>query len=199
MSAINGLGNNSALFTVSRQNPNAVSTDSTSSGGSTTYVSSSAAVGSPSDGGGGTQLVSQGGGHHHHHHGNQQLFEKIKSAVTSALQSSSSNGASDPNKAVEDAIAQVLKENGVGGATAGGTPAAGSAPGNEASSGGASGAANGSDSRQAFSQLLQSYGIDSDQFRNDLRTAFQNAKQGDADPGAALQSIPAGAVFSTET
>ena len=51
------------------------------------------------------------GRHHSHGHGHAYglMFKKIEAAVTSALQAAQSDAAADPNKVIEDAIAQVLK------------------------------------------------------------------------------------------
>lgn len=125
-------------------------------------TSSTAAVqaGSDPDGDGGK--VHSG----HHHGGHGALFKQIQSAVSSALQSTDQSGSStDVNQAIQNAIEGVLKGN--GGATAG-DPTASTAPS----------ASQPADvqSSNAFSQLLQSHGIDLQQFRADFQAALQSVQ-----------------------
>jgi hypothetical protein len=124
--------------------------------------------------------------HHHHHHGGGQFFAKIQAAVTTALQSAQSNGASDPNQIVQNAIESVLKGNSDGSADESGEQSI--AP-TDAS---ASGTVDPHAAREAFFQTLQSYGVDPQQFHQDFLTAIQDAHNGNADPSTAFKSFPPG-------
>jgi hypothetical protein len=137
------------------------------------------------------------GGHHHHHHGHGQTAQQIQNAVTSALQSTQGDFSSDPNTVIQDAIEKVLKNAGAGGTGATGAngqpttadPAA--SPATDPSSA----SANATSSRQAFGQLLQSFGVDPQQFHNDFLAAIRDAQNGHVNSGTALQSFPPGSVI----
>lgn len=140
------------------------------------------------DGDGSTQGV---GGGHYHHHGGGEFFQQIQSAVTSALQSAqSSDLSSDPNQVIQNAIAQVIKlyqsgANSTADQTASNgtpSPADGKGP-----------AANG-----AFAQLLQSNGVDPQQFQQDFLSAIQSAQSGQsADAASVFSSFPSGSAVDT--
>ena len=148
---------------------------------------------------------------HHHHHGGGggQFFQKIESAVSSALQSAQSNGSSDPNKVVEDAIASVLKQGRPGGqpggpdgtpgtpGTPGGTPPAGQDGGTSTTAPAGGQAGDASAARQAFEQLLQSHGIDAQQFHDDFAAAIRDARGGNPNPATAFKSFPPGLSVDT--
>ncbi len=134
------------------------------------------------------QQAAQGTHGHHHHHGQGgAFFQQIQAAVTQALQSAKSDGSSDPNQVVQDAIAKVLQAHGAAGQ-------AGSASSNQSAPTGGTGSTSqdGDASRQAFMQLLQANGIDPQQFHNDFLAAIQNARGGQVDPSTAFKSFPTG-------
>jgi hypothetical protein len=137
------------------------------------------------------------GGHHHHHHGSGSL-KQIQDAVTSALQTAQSTGsATDPNKIVEDAIAQILK-NGTSSSSTSGTQLTDSDP-----DGAANPAATGStgtsqnSNTQAFFSTLQSLGISPNQFQQDFLAAIKDAQGGQVNPATAFQSVPLGTAVDT--
>lgn len=123
---------------------------------------------------------------HHHHHGAHGLRSQIETAVTDALKSS--DGKTDPNKVVQDAIASVFAKIQQG-STAGSTTLSTAATSQTA---GAS-----STDRQAFAQLLQSYGIDPQQFRQDMQSAMQSSNGGSVDFSKLFRSFPAGSGVDT--
>ena len=147
----------------------------------------------------------QGAGQHHHHHGGGGMFKKVEDAVTSALQSAQADPSADPNKVIEDAIAKVLK----GGATdstssATSTTSAVQPTASDPDGDGDTGAsgANGVSSsvgsgRQAFLQMLQSMGVDPQQFHKDFLAAIQDAQGGTVNTGTAFQSFPPGSTVDT--
>jgi hypothetical protein len=174
----------------------------------TTATASTATQGTTDDSGTSSQAVS--GGHHHHHHGGGggggSLFSEIQSAVSTALQSAQTNGsASDPNKVVEDAIAQVIKnhQNGASGTQNQTSPSATDPDGDgdtAAASTGSTGSTNstGSTDRSTFDQLLQSNGIDPQQFQKDFLSAVQTAQNGgSADASDVFSNFPPGSVVDT--
>jgi len=115
-----------------------------------------------------TPAPTQGG-----HHG---LMSKIESAVIQALQSSPASSTSNPNQVIQNAISQVLD----------GTNSTQSTTNTD------------DDSLQStFLQTLQQYGVDPQQFRQDLLTAMQNSAGGTMTPGNASQYFPAGSLLNT--
>ena len=170
---------------------------------------SSPGVSDTSSGTGSTQKAQ---GHHRHRGGG--LLKSIQDAVTSALQSTSADGstnstdgsATDLNKVIEQAIAQVFKQGPGGAGQAGkGTsaeegglpPGPPPAPPNAAAGDSnitSSSESSDSSGLQAFLQLLQSFGIDKQQFQNDLKAAIKDARGGQVEPSKIFKSIPAGAV-----
>ena len=180
MSSISGLGSSAQglySFIQSLSGSNQTSaTSATPSTGSTP----SAALG---------QVAGAGG--HHHHHGGGGAFKQIQDAVTTALQSSQKGGDSsaDPNKIIEDAIAKILQNNT---SASGGAPqGAGNANGDADGSAGSASAVNG----QSFQQLLQSFGVSPQQFRQDFLSAVKDAQGGQMNPATALQSFPVGSTL----
>lgn len=145
-----------------------------------TATSQSQAVGD--NGASGSSVQSPGYGARH------ALIAKIEAAVTTALQSSQSNASADPNQVIQNAIAQVLSGNASptqAAASTAQTQAAGQSPTDD-------------DSVQAtFLQTLQQFGIDPEQFRQDLFSALQNFKGGTAGANAASQLFPSGALLNT--
>ncbi|HEY7088767.1 MAG TPA: hypothetical protein VH518_11800 [Tepidisphaeraceae bacterium] len=124
------------------------------------------------------------GAHHHHHRFNSAQFAEIKDAVTSALQAAKDDPSADPNKAVEDAIAKALQ-----GGTSDTAPTANQpADTNPA----VASSTVPSDAKQAFGQLLQSYGVSAQQFHQDFLAAMKDAQAGNVDPSTALKSFPPG-------
>ena len=142
--------------------------------------------------------VSGAGEHHHHPHGGGGMFQKIESAVTTALQSAQAGGNSDPNKVIEDAIAKVFGQQGAGTSPAGTTAESGLGPdgdGNTDAPGKAD--SDGNSARQAFLQTLQSLGVSPEQFHSDFLAAIQQAKGGEMNVATAMQSLPPGSTVDT--
>lgn len=138
-----------------------------------------------------------GGAHHRHGHG--EMFSKIESAVTSALQSAQANGSSDPNKVIQDAIAKVFQNAGNASST-GSQQAGGSNPdadGDTDASGASAADASSSSAHQAFLQTLQSLGVSPQQFHADFLAAIKDAQNGQVDPAAAMKSFPPGSTVDT--
>ncbi len=141
------------------------------------------------------------GAGHHHHGGHGGMFKQIETAVTSAVQSAQSDG-TDPNQAVEQAIAKVFKDNGITPPTqtAGGTSGDNTTPTAAAGATGTNAPSQStSDSdpaRQAFLAALQSVGIDPQQFHQDLLAAIQDAQNGQA-TSASSKSLPMGMSLDT--
>lgn len=106
----------------------------------------------------------------------------LLNTIASALQSA--NSSSDPNKVIEDTVAKLLAGNGTAAGT-NGTDADGDSDGSAPTSGQTSGA-------QSFAQLLQSHGVDFQQFRADLLAAVKDAQNGQVNPGTALKSFAPG-------
>ena len=188
MSAGNIGGSGTGLYQFLRS-ISANQTSPTSSTASTTASTATSAT-APDSSSTSTQGAAVHHGHKGHGGGGGAMFKKIEDAVTSALQSAQSDGSSssDPNQTIEDAISKVL--NGASSSTdpsQTSTDADGDNDGTQAANG------NDSASRQAFFQTLQQYGIDPQQFRQDLMSAFQQAKNGGtADPSTAFKSFPPG-------
>lgn len=133
--------------------------------------------------------------HHHHHGGGGKLQSQIESAVTSALQNS--NGSTDPNQIIQNAIATVLQANGSGqtnstsASQTGGTITV--APPSSDPSATVTDA-----QQQQFNQLLQSYGVNPQQFQADFKAAFQNTQGNNApDFPTMFSSFPPGSAIDT--
>ncbi|HZZ43325.1 MAG TPA: hypothetical protein VFE58_10335 [Tepidisphaeraceae bacterium] len=160
---------------------------STSSTSSTLATSAASAIGATT-GTTSSSAIQGAGGHHGHHGGGGGMFKKLESAVTDALQSAQSDGSTDdPNQTIEDAITKVL--NGSTSSTSSSTdPSATTDPTTTSTS-----STDDAASRQDFFNTLQQYGIDPQQFKSDLMSAMQQAKNGgQADPSAAFKSFPPG-------
>jgi len=135
---------------------------------------------------------------HHHHHGQGGSFKQIEDAVTSALQSAQSGGSSsEPNKVIEDAIAKVFSQNGSALSTqpTNGQATASDSDGDHDASGKADNAAN--SATQTFLQTLQKFGVDPQQFHQDLLAAIKDAQNGQANPSSVFQNFPPGSTVDT--
>jgi hypothetical protein len=146
-------------------------------------------------------LLSLIGGHHgHHHHSAGGISSQLESAITSALQnangttgSTSSTGSTDStdaNSVITNAIASFLQSsaNGTTNTTSGtDSSATGSTSGTP------------TDPQSAFLQLLQSNGVDPQQFHADLFSAIQTAQQNgtQVDFSKVFSSFPPGSVVDT--
>ena len=136
------------------------------------------------------------GGHHHHHGGGGggAFFSKIQSAVTSALQQAQSGDATDPNQAIQNAIASVMEG---GNSSADGT-ATSTDPSATDPNAAATASSDPQQSQIAFFQTLQQFGVDPQQFHQDFLAALQDAQQnGNADPSSVFGSFPPGTAVDT--
>jgi hypothetical protein len=139
------------------------------------------------------------GGHHHGHGG---LFKKIESAVTTALDAAKSDPSADPNKVVQDAIAKVFQDNGgappadAGGAN-GGPQSTSDADGDQHAARQGNGAVD--SARQAFTQTLQSFGVDPNQFHTDFLAAIQQVQSGGTSDSSSdlFKTFPPGSSVDT--
>jgi hypothetical protein len=182
--------------------------NSTSQPASTPTVSSTDGTTTTTDP---SAATSTGAVHHGHHHhggggggGKSGLMQQIQSAVTSALQSAKTDGSSDPNQIVEDAITKVLKNagNGAGGTSATGTSGTASAtdPDGDGDNDAGAGATSASSSaKDSFFQALQSVGIDPQQFHSDFAAAVKQVQAGGdaSDASTAFQNFPPGVMVDT--
>jgi len=131
---------------------------------------------------------------HHHHHGSGGSFGKIEQAVTSALQSAQSNSSEDPNTIIKDAIAKVLQSS----TTATSATTTSSATPADSDGDADTGATDQTDANgQGFTALLQSLGVNPQEFHSDFLAAVQAAQGGQVDPSTALQSFPPGTTVDT--
>ncbi len=134
----------------------------------------------------GTQGV-QGG---HRHHNGSDFFGKIQQTVVTALQAAKTSGSTeDPNQVVEDSIASLLKNMGVGANSAAGL-ADGNTNTNETGS-----AVSTASTQQAFQTLLQSEGISPQQFQADFLAAIKDAQNGSTNLAKAFSSFPMGTIL----
>jgi hypothetical protein len=124
-----------------------------------------------------------------HKHGGSQFFAKIQQTVTNALQAAKANGSTeDPNEIVQDSIASLLKNMGVGGSAAQTALAANSNTEETAT-------ADPATTQQTFETLLQSSGISPEQFQSDFVAAIQEAQGGAASPTSGIGSLLKGAIL----
>jgi hypothetical protein len=195
MSSLSITGNDQGLVQYYRQlagNAGAPSVAAPAAAASAAVSSTSAPAGDE---------VQKGSGGHHHGHGG--LFKKIESAVTSALEAAKSDPSADPNKVVEDAIAKVFKDNGgapAGGAEGGkGGPQSAGADADGDHDGGGQGDGGVNSARQAFTQTLQSFGVDPSKFHSDFLAAVQDAQGGGSSDssGDLFKSFPPGSNVDT--
>jgi hypothetical protein len=168
-----------------------------SSVGQTSQATSNPASASTQSSVGSSTQGASGG--HRHHRGAAAFFRQIQAAVTSALQSAQPGGTSsstDPDQVIQSAIAQVLKN--IQGTTTGTTSQSATSTAT-AASGTTSATENEISSAQSqFAQLLQSSGVDPQQFQNDFLGAIQSAQQGgSADPSSVLSNLPVGSLLDT--
>jgi hypothetical protein len=155
-----------------------------------------------------SQAATQQAQPHHHHHrdgGGGQFFSKLQSAVTTALQAAQSDGTTDPNQAIQNAIETVLKGQNNSSSS---DPANSTTPVTQpvdsttdstgdpttGSTTDASSAVDPQAARAQFFQTLQSYDVDPQQFHQDFVSAIQAARNGQVDPGTAFQSLPPGSL-----
>lgn len=192
MSSVSGIGGSAqSLYQFIQALSGNSSTSSASSTSSTTGTGATSAAQSIAQAaqsvGQVAQSISQAFHGHHHHHG---ALKQIQDAVTTALQSAQSSGSnSDPNKVVEDAIAQVLGNNNSAVSAIGGDGDGD----NDASGTSTSPAIN----TQNFFQTLQSFGVSPQQFQQDLLSAVKDAQNGTVNPSTAFQSFPTGSILNT--
>jgi hypothetical protein len=146
------------------------------------------------------QALKGAGGHRHRHGGGGggSAMKQIQDAVSTALQSAqSTNTSGDPNKIVEDAIAKVL-QNDPSSPTAAQQGATTAADADGDRDGSTTSSSTPATTGQTFNQLLQSFGISPDQFRQDFLSAVKDAQNGAANPAAtAFQSVPLGSTLDT--
>jgi len=133
--------------------------------------------------------------------GGSAFFQQIQSAVTSALQSAQSNSSTtDPNQLIQQAISQLFKnqQNSTTGNSSQ-TNVAASDPDRDGDKD-APGVADkdGSSTQSAFTQLLQSNGVNARQFQQDFLSAVQSAQNGgSSDVGSVLSTFPPGSLVDT--
>jgi hypothetical protein len=108
--------------------------------------------------------------------GHGAMIAKIESAVTQALQASQSNASADPNQVIQNAITQVL--NGTNA-----TPAPAGADDNSV--------------QATFAETLKQFGVDPQQFRQDLLSALQHVKGSATGTGTTSQFFPTGSLLNT--
>jgi hypothetical protein len=133
------------------------------------------------DGAAGTNPLFGGQAHKH------GLSTQLESAITSALQGSGgAAGSSDANQVIQQAITSFLTSA----AKSGTSGAAGSNTSSSQSAGS-------TDAQSVFSQLLQSNGVDADQFQQDLQSAVQSSQQSgqSIDFPSLFQNFPPGSAI----
>ncbi len=121
-------------------------------------------------------VPSPGYGPHH------ALMAKIEAAVTTALQSSQTNASADPNQVIQNAISQVLTANASSTQTAATTA---QTPTDDGST------------EATFLQTLRQFGIDPQQFHQDLVAALQSFKGGATGASIASLPFPSGSLLNT--
>src|ERR1700722_4639296 len=129
------------------------------------------------------------------------LFQQIHSAVTSGLQSAQSSGATaDPNKVIQNAIAQIFKnQQNIKSGNSSQTTVSGSDPDGDGDTDtpGVT-TSDASSTQSAFTQLLQSNGVDAQQFQQDFLSAIQTAQSGGSSKaGNVFSSFPPGSLVDT--
>ena len=121
-------------------------------------------------------------GKHHHNSG----FDKLLSAITSALQSSgsSSSNSTDPNQTITEALSKIFKNGSVQ-----------ATPDSDDTASQDSTESTDPASPANFLQTLKSFGVTAQQFQKDVTAALQSAQQsGSADLSAAFKSFPTGSI-----
>ena len=142
-------------------------------------------------------VPAESGPHQSHGHGQNLSFKRLQDAVTAALRSVQPGDTTDPNKVIEDTIAQYFSENGVTRGAHGLLGKASSIGRSGAASDSAQSATNDDSTHQAFIQTLQAVGVNSDQFRNDFFAAIKDAQGGQINAGTAFKSLPVGSAVDT--
>jgi hypothetical protein len=147
-------------------------------------------------------------------HGYGVMFRKLVAAVSSALEAAQANPAADPNQVLEQTMAEFLADNHIQppshrtgrklrAAEAEAQPAAEPSPEPEPEAALAETAPQPAPAPslayQGFMQMLRSYGIDPQQFRQDFYAALRQTRAGTVDPSAALQSFPPGTTIDAAT
>jgi hypothetical protein len=137
-------------------------------------------------------------------HDSGALFQAIQSAVASALQTAqSSTATTNPNQVIQSAIAQILKtqQSGNKNTSAQKNTTSNAPASNDPDKDGDTDAPGATDSDTAskqtnFAQLLQSNGVNAQQFQNDFRAAIQSARSGgSANPGSVFSGFPTGSTL----
>jgi hypothetical protein len=131
--------------------------------------------------------------------GGGALFQALQTAVASALQTAqSSSTTANSNQVIQSAIAQILKtqQNGAK-STSGQTSAAGNDPDGDGDTDAPGVTDNDTAAAQSnFAQLLQSNGVNAQQFQNNFRAAIQSARSGaSASPGSVFSGFPTGSTL----
>jgi hypothetical protein len=187
MSSISGLGSSVYQFLVSGKGKHKASKTGSA-------VNVNPAQDSDGDGDGSTPGIqgNQLGGS-----GNGSFIGQIQAAVSSALQSAQSGGsAANPNQLIQNAIAQIFKnqQNIVGGTT---SQNSGSDGDSDTDTPGVADQ-DGSSFQSVFANLLQSNGINSQQFQQSFLTAINSAQNGGStNVGSVLSSLPPGSLIDT--
>jgi len=171
-------------------------------GGSPSTSQTASTAGATTGGDASAALQGIAGGPHHRgggKGGGDSFFSQIQSAVASALQSAQSSGAnSDPNEVIQSAIAQVFKnqQNITSGTTSQASATDTDGNGDTDSAGTAENG--GVMAKSAFAQLLQSNGVDPEQFHSDFLAAIQSAQNGgSADSSSVFSAFPTGSAVDT--
>jgi hypothetical protein len=133
--------------------------------------------------------------------GGDPLFQQIQSAVTSALQSAQSSASTNnPNQVIQNAITQIFKskQNNANGQS-GQTSVSGNDPDGDGDTDTPGVADNdGSTTQSAFAQLLQSNGVNAQQFQQDFLSAVQSAQNGgSSDASSVFSTFPPGSLVDT--
>jgi trimeric autotransporter adhesin len=126
--------------------------------------------------------------------GSTSKIQQLQNAVVSALQSSQSNAGADPNQTVTNAIASIFKNS----LNSSSTSSAGIDGDSDSDSDSSTTTTTSASTQQGdFSQTLQDYGINSQQFQQDFQNAVQQSQGGQVDPSAAFRSFPPGLIVDT--
>jgi hypothetical protein len=148
---------------------------------------------------GATANVSSGttaaGGHHHKH--GSGVFDKLASAITSALQSANSSGgtAADANQTITQALTKIFTNGSLGSTGATDSTSADATDSTDASDDTDATGSSTTGLPQEFLKALQSFGVTPQQFQSDLSSALKSAQQsGGFDISKLFKSFPTGSV-----
>jgi hypothetical protein len=139
---------------------------------------------------------SLGVGGHHHKHGSG-AFDKLASALTSALQSATGSGgtAADANQTITEALTKIFKNGSLGSIGGTDSTSADTADATDATDDTDSTASGTSGLPADFLKTLQSFGVTPQQFQSDLSSALKSAQQsGSFDISSLFKSFPTGSV-----